>query len=175
MLAPSAAEQAELAASLPAPAAPPPGYSQMLVSDPFVVRTPTAMTIDLTALGLTNHWLEVTGSLVNEETGRGYEFTRSLEYYEGVEDGESWLEGSRSASAVLSGVPAGSYHLNLYPSAEPGTPGTTLHLDIVQEGSLWSNFGLVLLVLLSVPLYQWWRYNAFETSRWENSNFGPQS
>ena len=179
MLAPSAAQQAEQAAALPpatpAAASPPVGYSQMLVSDAIVVSAPMTLTIDLDALGLTNHWVEVTGSLVNEQTGRGYEFTRSLEYYEGVEDGESWSEGSRSTSAVLSGVPAGRYHLNLYPSAEPGTPGSTLHLRITQEGSLWSNFWLVLLVLLSVPLFQWWRYTAFETSRWENSNFGPRS
>lgn len=165
-------------AAAPAPAAtttPPPAYSQMLVSDPIVVTAPAVLTVDLHIPGLTNHWVEVTASLVNEQTGRGYEFTRSLEYYEGVEGGESWSEGSRSASAVLSQVPPGRYHLNLYPSAEPGTAGTTLTVAVEQSTAPYSNFWLVLLVLLSVPLLQWWRYSSFETERWENSNFGPDS
>jgi len=154
---------------------PPPAYSQVLVSDPIVVTAPAVLTVDLHIPGLTNHWVEVTASLVNEQTGRGYEFTRSLEYYEGVEGGESWSEGSRSASAVLSEVPPGHYHLNLYPSAEPGTAGTTLTVAVEQSTAVWSNFWLVLLALLSVPLLQWWRYSSFESRRWENSNFGPGS
>ena len=106
-----------------------PGYSQMLVSKTIELTHPAAVDITFAAPGLTNHWLEVTASLVNEQTGRGYEVTRSLEYYEGVEDGERWSEGSRSADAVVSGLPPGRYHLNLYPSPRSGHrrhhPGST--------------------------------------------------
>jgi hypothetical protein len=171
---------AKAAAALETPATPPPapatsGYNQMLVSKTIELTHPAAVDITFTAPGLTNHWLEVTASLVNEQTGRGYEVTRSLEYYEGVEDGESWSEGSRSADAVISGLPPGRYHLNLYPSAEAGTGDTRLELELEQHSGFASNFILILLMMSVLPLYQWARYGAFENSRWENSDFAPTS
>jgi hypothetical protein len=156
-----------------APAAP--GYNQMLVSKTIELTHPAAIDITLSAPGLTNHWLEVTASLVNEQTGRGYEVTRSLEYYEGVEDGESWREGDRSANAVISGLPAGRYHLNLYPSPEAGLGDTELTLELEQHTGFASNVVLILLLMSILPLYQWARHGAFENSRWENSDFAPTS
>ena len=164
------------AATTPAAtAAPSPGYSQMLVSKPIELTHPAAVDITFAAPGLTNHWLEVTASLVNEQTGRGYEVTRALEYYEGVEDGESWSEGNRSASAVISGLPPGRYHLNLYPSPEAGTGDTALELQLEQHSGFASNFWLILLLMSVLPLYQWIRHGAFENSRWENSDFAPST
>ncbi|MFD1873346.1 hypothetical protein [Hymenobacter bucti] len=171
------------AAAPTAPAAPatttPPaasaGYSQMLVSKTIVLTHPSAVDITFSALDLTNHWLEITASLVNEQTGRGYEVTRSLEYYAGVEDGESWSEGSRSVSAVISGLPPGRYHLNLYPSAEAGTGDTTLVLQVEQHSGFFSNFVLILVLMSAVPLWHWMRHGSFENSRWENSDFAPTS
>ncbi|MDJ0364817.1 hypothetical protein QMK33_06605 [Hymenobacter sp. H14-R3] len=160
--------------SATAVAAPPPA-STMLVTNSFTLAEPTALQIELAIPSLSNRWVEITASLVNEENGRGYEFTRSLEYYSGVEGGESWSEGSTSASAVFSSVPAGRYHLNLYPSAEPTTETATLQVTIEQNTELTSNLLLAILSLLAIPALQWWRYSSFETSRWENSNFGPQS
>jgi hypothetical protein len=159
----------------PAPAAGNTGYSQMLVSQSFELTHPSAVDINLTALDLSNHWMEVTASLVNEQTGRGYEVTRSLEYYEGVEDGEHWTEGDRSASAVISGLPPGRYHLNLYPSPEAGTRDTMLLLQVEQHANFASNFWLILVLMSVVPLWHWARHDSFETSRWENSDFAPTS
>ena len=164
-------------ATTTAPATSPPstGYNQMLVSKTITLTYPSAVDITFTAPGLTNHWLEVTASLVNEQTGRGYEVTRSLEYYEGVEDGEHWTEGDRSASAVVSGLPPGRYHLNLYPSAEAGVGDTELQLQVGQHSGFASNFWLILLLMSALPLWQWARRGSFEHSRWENSDFGPTS
>ncbi len=177
-LAATLAASASAAPTTPLPAAPATslpgtGYNQMLVSKTIVLTYPSAVDITFTAPDLTNHWLEVTASLVNEQTGRGYEVTRSLEYYEGVEDGEHWTEGDHSASAVISGLPAGRYHLNLYPSAEAGVGYTTLQLQVEQHSGFASNFWLILLLMSALPLWQWARHGSFETSRWENSDFGP--
>jgi hypothetical protein len=169
---------AALTATPETPATPPaatPGYNQMLVSKTIELTHPAAVDITFTAPGLTNHWLEVTASLVNEQTGRGYEVTRSLEYYEGVEDGEHWTEGDRSANAVISGLPPGRYHLNLYPSAEAGTGDTILELQLEQHSGFASNFILILLIMSVLPLYQFIRHGAFENSRWENSDFAPST
>jgi hypothetical protein len=151
-----------------------PGASiQMLVSPSFEIRGDRTLSIELETFGLTNHWVEVTASLVNEQTGRGYEFTRALEYYEGVESGESWSEGSRTAEATLSAVPAGRYHFNLYPSADAGTGSTELTLRLSEETAPWSNYFLALLGLGLLPLGVRWRRHSFEVERWQNSDFNP--
>jgi len=149
----------------------PEATSQMLVSRSFEVRGPAALAVTLEAPGITNHWVELTASLVNEQTGRGYEFTRSLEYYEGVEDGESWREGDRTAEAVLSAVPSGRYHFNFYPTVDKGTGVAQFTWRAEVNTPLWSNFWLLLGALGLVPVVVGWRRNAFEQTRWENSDF----
>jgi len=153
----------------------PEATSQMLVSRSFEVRGPAALAVTLEAPDITNHWVELTASLVNEQTGRGYEFTRSLEYYEGVEDGESWREGTRAAEAVLSAVPSGRYHFNFYPTVDKGTGVAQFTWRAEVNTPLWSNFWLVLGALAVVPVVVGWRRNAFERERWENSDFAPNA
>ena len=146
--------------------------SQMLVSRSFSLPSSTAIAVELEAPFLTNHWVELTASLVNEQTGRGYEFTRSLEFYSGIEDGENWSEGNRTESILLSAIPAGRYHFNLYPAMDKGTGDVPLNLRIEANTPLWSNYWLMLLVLALVPLGIGLRRYFFEQSRWQNSNFG---
>jgi hypothetical protein len=147
--------------------------SRMLVSNSFTIANAGALAVSLRSPDLINHWVEVTASLVNEQTGRGYEFTRSLEYYAGVEDGESWSEGDRSTDAVLSAVPAGRYHFNLYPTVDQGAGAVTLQLHTEENATLWSNFWLALGALGLMPLWVWWSRRSFEQSRWINSDFNP--
>ncbi|MBJ6145170.1 DUF4178 domain-containing protein [Hymenobacter sp. BT559] len=163
------------AATPSAPAAASTGYSQMLVSKTIVLTHPAALDITFTAPNLTNHWLEITASLVNEETGRGYEVTRALEYYEGVDDGESWSEGNHSVGALISSLPPGRYHLNLYPSPEAGMGDTTLVMELEQHADFFSNFLIILVLMSAVPLWHWMRHHSFESGRWENSDFAPSS
>jgi hypothetical protein len=149
--------------------------STVLVSEPFDVNGPSALSINLESPDLLNHWVELTTSLVNEETGRGYEFTRSLEYYEGVEDGEHWTEGSRSTQALLNSVPSGRYHLNFYPTLDKGTGSVGLRVAVRENPVLWSNYFLALGALAVLPLIVRWRRKGYEETRWENSDFGPAS
>lgn len=145
----------------------------MLVSESFDIKGPSALAIELEAPDLANHWVEATVSLVNEQTGRGYEFTRSLEFYFGTEDGETWSEGNRQAEALLSTVPAGNYHFNIYPTVDPGTGTTRLTLHLTENTTLWSNYFFALCGLAVLPLIVWWRRRDFEKARWENSDFSP--
>jgi hypothetical protein len=151
----------------------PGGTNQVLVSKSFDIGGPSALDVELAIPALDNHWVEVTASLVNEQTGRGYEFTRSVEYYHGYEDGENWHEGEHSVNAVLSHVPAGRYHFNLYPSLDQGLGTTNLTLYVEQNTPLWTNFWLMLLGLGLVPVLLGWRHLAFEHERWANSDFNP--
>ena len=147
--------------------------SEVLVSNSFEMVDHGAIDLRLEVPNLTNHWVEVTASLVNEQTGRGYEVTRAIEYYEGVEGGEHWTEGSRSTEAVLSSIPPGRYHVNLYPTVDKGTGFVTLQLTLHENAALWSNFFLILNGLALLPLWVWWRRRSFEQTRWANSDFNP--
>jgi len=149
------------------------GYQQMLVSKSFEMRERGALAVTLEIPDLTNHWAELTVSLVNEQTGRGDEFTRSIEYYEGYEGGEHWTEGSRTTEAVLSAVPRGHYHFNLYPTLDQGTGAVALYLRLEENTSLLSNYLLALGGLAVLPLWVWWRRRSFEQERWESSDYNP--
>ena len=151
-----------------------PGTGKVIVSPSFTLDHQTALQIDLTTT-LNNQWLELPVSLVNEQTGQGFEFTKNIEFYNGVEGGESWTEGSRDADAVLSRVPAGRYHLNFYPFTEAGPAAPDIAVKVTTDPPLWSNFFVVLLLLLIYPIWQYLRRASHETQRWNASDYGPTS
>lgn len=153
------------------PGVPNVGTNRVLVSSSFTLAHQTALDIDLSAT-VSNQWLELPVSLVNEQTGQGFEFTKNIEFYNGVESGESWSEGSRSANAVLSRVPAGRYHLNFYPITGPGTP-PLLKVEVMADPPLPSNFFIVLALLLLLPGLHWLHVHWHERRRWSNSDYSP--
>lgn len=152
----------------------PSGNSKILVSTSFEVTAPTALVIDLEA-NVDNQWMELPVSLVNEATGQDFEFTKILEYYQGTEGGERWSEGNQTDDAVLSAVPAGRYHLNLYPVSEnlqtPNTQPLSITIGVTEQPVLPSNFFLAAMLLLAFPAVQWWRRISHESGRWAASDF----
>jgi hypothetical protein len=144
------------------------------VSRSFQVDGPTSLDLELSVPDLSNNWVEVSASIINEQTGSAYEATRAIEYYSGVEGGESWSEGRHSESVNFNAVPTGRYHVNLYPTADPAHPATgPLSVQVAADTSLWSNFWLALLVLVVPVVVLWIRRQSFEKSRGENSDYGP--
>lgn len=120
-----------------------------IVTSRFHVEGPTALGINL-ASAISNEWLEISGTLVNEKTGESYDFTKSLEYYHGYEDGESWSEGSHEEVAVLSNIPTGDYHLNLYPYME-SRRAVEITTEVSQNEFLTSNMLVTLLAIVIYP------------------------
>jgi hypothetical protein len=119
-----------------------------------------------------NNWCEATIVLVNDKTNESWEVTKGIEYYHGSESGESWSEGSQSESIILSEIPAGQYHFNVYPVT--GDPmQSNLSIKVQSNVTLWRNILLTLLVLLLYPLYCWFRMRSYEKQRWRNSDFSP--
>jgi hypothetical protein len=149
-----------------------PGTGKVIVSPSFTLDHQAALQVDLTT-SLNNQWLELPVSLVNEQTGQGFEFTKNIEFYNGVEGGESWTEGSRDADAVLSRVPPGRYHLNFYPFTEASNAAPGIEVRVTADPPLWSNFFIVLLLLLIYPIWQFFRRANHETQRWSQSDYGP--
>ncbi|OGX83222.1 DUF4178 domain-containing protein [Hymenobacter coccineus] len=151
-----------------------PGTGKVIVSPSFTVGQQGPLEIDLTTT-VSNQWLELPVSLINEQTGQGFEFTKNIEFYHGVEDGESWSEGGRDADAVLSRVPAGRYHLNFYPFSEAGPAAPDIAVTVTADPPLWSNFLLALVTILVFPAFQLWRSSDHEARRWSESDYGPTS
>jgi hypothetical protein len=122
--------------------------------------------------GLNNNWLETTIVLVNEVTNQTWEVTKGIEYYQGVEDGESWTEGETSAEVLLSEIPKGKYHLNIYTAS--GDPmRDVLAVKVVSNVTLWRNLLVCILVLCLFPAYTYLKMRSFERKRWSNSDYSP--
>jgi hypothetical protein len=147
---------------------------KVLVSAPFDVQDSSAVLHFVVRAEVDNTWLELPVSIVNEQTGQGFEFTKNIEYYHGYESGESWSEGSVEAEATLTKVPAGRYHVNLYPVTENHRPvGFTL--TVLENPWQPSNFFLFVLALLLYPGILYYLRYKHEEGRWEQSNFDAPS
>lgn len=122
--------------------------------------------------GVNNNWLETTIVLVNEATNQTWEVTKGIEYYQGFEDGERWTEGETSAEVLLSEIPKGKYHLNIYTAS--GDPmRDALSVKVVSNVTLWRNLLVCILVLCLFPAYTYLRMRNFERKRWSNSDYSP--
>ncbi|MDR6941554.1 DUF4178 domain-containing protein [Mucilaginibacter pocheonensis] len=119
-----------------------------------------------------NNWLETTVVLVNEKNNQSWEVTESIEYYHGYEAGESWTEGSQEANVLLSDIPNGKYHLNIYP-ASGDTTNKNIHINILANPVIWRNVWVTILLLCLYPLYAWYRMRNYEKQRWMNSDYSP--
>ncbi len=119
-----------------------------------------------------NNWLETNIVLVNEKTNETWEVTEGVEYYSGNEGGESWTEGSKTTTVLLSSIPKGSYHLNVYPAA--GDPATkNIFIRVSTNVTTWLNLLIACFALCLYPIYCWFRKTSFEKQRWLNSNYSP--
>ncbi|GAA4335415.1 hypothetical protein GCM10023149_43400 [Mucilaginibacter gynuensis] len=119
-----------------------------------------------------NNWLEATIVLVNEKTNETWEVTEGIEYYHGYEGGESWSEGSQSTTSLLSSIPGGRYHLNVYPAS--GDPlRNSVNIKVTTNITVWMNLIITCILLCIYPAYCWYRMRNFEKQRWLNSDFSP--
>ncbi|HPU79073.1 DUF4178 domain-containing protein [Accumulibacter sp.] len=121
---------------------------------------------------LANNWLSLNITLVEKNTGEAYEGTQEISYYKGVEDDESWSEGSASDEMVFRAVPPGTYYLVIdYELGPDSTLAVADTLEVVRNPAGWSNFVLLLIFLAVFPLLSRWRRSAFEARRWSESDF----
>jgi hypothetical protein len=122
-----------------------------------------------------NNWVYVAGDLINEETGLVQSFELPMEYYHGVEDGESWSEGDPEQTDYLPAVPEGRYTMRLEAQWEnwnqPTPPQITVQVE--QGVPRIANLLLVLIALSVIPVLTAIRHFSFERRRWADSAFNP--
>lgn len=120
---------------------------------------------------LADDWFFAEFSLVNEATGDEYNFTKEVSYYSGIEDGYRWTEGSTSGEALLSAIPGGRYHLNIYP--ELSTHDHEINVLLKRDKLTGTNFFVTALALILYPVIFYMRRRRFERKRWEESDYSP--
>ena len=121
---------------------------------------------------INNNWMEATSVLVNEKTNQTWEVNQGIEHYSGYEGGESWSEGSKKASILLSSIPAGNYHLNVYPATGDLFP-QTINVSVTLNATLWRNLICTILLICLYPFFTIYKVRSFERQRWSNSDFSP--
>lgn len=145
--------------------------TQSVFSDPFTLQGRKNIAISATS-EVDNSWVYFEGDLINQDTGLVQPFSLPVEYYHGVEDGESWSEGSHSKEVFLSALPAGTYTLRLegqWEHWEQQSPPLNVKIEQgVAHGIYWL---LALAVLSVVPVIVFFRKLSFEGRRWKDSMY----
>ena len=148
------------------------------VTDIFEIPGARASNVEVTAEGnLDNRWCAYHVSLINDDTGDAHDVGIETSWYHGVEDGESWTEGSSDGSARIAHVQPGRYYLFIEPESGTGNEPETFRADQPTPGPLvfsytvaaysdvvdWRMLGYVLLLMLPCPFWMTWRV-------WRRSN-----
>ncbi|MDQ3255554.1 MAG: DUF4178 domain-containing protein, partial [Acidobacteriota bacterium] len=154
-----------------------PGQSddtQVIFTEPFELVDRQNVRVSGRA-NVDNNWLYVAGDLINEETGLVQQFELPIEFYSGVEDGESWTEGERDPAAHLSSLPGGKYTMRLEVQWDKERPPAVAVLTVKLEQGVARgvNFFLALFALSVLPLIVLVKQIMFEWRRWQDSSFNP--
>jgi hypothetical protein len=133
---------------------------------------PSAVRVE-TITDVNNQWVGVGYALVNDDTGQTFEFAREVSYYHGVDQGESWSEGSRADGVTLSRIPSGRYFLRIEPDGDRAGRPVHYRVRIIRDAatSIWFVAALVLIVI--PPIAATWRSATFERQRWAESDHAP--
>jgi hypothetical protein len=145
--------------------------TQVFFSEPFDLAARRNIRI-IGESPVQNTWVYLEGDLINEETGLVQGFPIDISYYQGVEDGESWTEGSQNDSAYSSAMPAGKYVLRLEGQWEKWQQPAIVTVKVEQNVTHGFNLILVLIVLSIGPIIMGIYHIHFERKRWSESMFG---
>jgi len=146
--------------------------TQVLFSDPFQLKGHKNIRVTGSS-NIDNTWLYVEGDLINNDTGEVQTFSLPVEYYHGVEDGESWSEGSQTPSTHLSALPAGQYVLRIEAQWEKWQQPATLSVRIDQGVPRVLHLFLAMVFVSIIPVLVAFHQFSFERRRWADSEYSP--
>ncbi|HEV7240302.1 MAG TPA: DUF4178 domain-containing protein [Thermoanaerobaculia bacterium] len=123
---------------------------------------------------LQNNWLHLGVDLVDESDGRLKSFEIPLEYYSGVDGGESWSEGKHTRRMFLSAPKKGPHVLRVEAHWEGGkSPPSQVHIRVREGVFRGLHFVLALIAISIIPFFAVIRQAVFESRRWAESSFSP--
>ncbi len=123
---------------------------------------------------LENDWVAAELSLVNEETGEEFFFMIETEHYSGVENGESWKEGSYWNNGAVTGISKGRYHLEITPFSQPGSVQKNIKFSFSFYKGSWTIFTVFSLLLVLVNVLLMYSKTSFEAKKqaFEDGGYG---
>lgn len=151
-----------------------PATPQAVFSQPFEIQANKNIRISASA-PVNNSEADLDVDLVNEQNDEVESVNIPISYYAGVEDGESWSEGSKDSDATLSSLPAGKYMLRVEGTLDNVTGPLPVSVKVEQGVNRGVNFCCALVVLLIVPIFGIIRKWSFESGRWKDSMFSTSS
>ncbi|HTH51389.1 MAG TPA: DUF4178 domain-containing protein, partial [Pyrinomonadaceae bacterium] len=143
-------------------------------------QTASSQAFDLTAnknvritagANVNNSWADLDVDLYNEQNQEIESVNVPVEYYSGVEDGESWSEGGKSQDATISSPGAGHYTLQVHGTWEQWQQPMPVQIKVEQGVNRGVNFFCAFIVLLIAPVLGLFRKVSFESARWRDSMF----
>lgn len=148
--------------------------SQSIFSQPFDIKPNSNVRITAGAQ-VSNSWADLDVDLVNDQSQEVESVNVPIEYYSGVEDGESWSEGGTSTDATLSSLPAGKYTLKVEGTWQNWQQPMPVTVKVEQNVNRGVNFCFAFVLLLIAPLLGIFRKFSFESRRWKDSMFSGSS
>jgi hypothetical protein len=145
------------------------------VTDPFEVKGHTSNLELTTSTTLDNNWIYLNYALINQDTGKAYDFGREISYYHGYDEDGFWSEGHHNDSVAIPSVPAGTYYLRIEPESDLGRGTIGYQIALKRDVPQFSFFGIALLALLAPAGLLTWRTLNFEHLRWAESDHAPAS
>jgi len=151
------------------------GYdsSKVYISPSFQLKNGNANVEFTLDANVDNNWLETDIVLVNDKTGDEYNVSMGVEFYSGIEDGESWTEGDHETNSLIEKVPEGFYHLEISPSTTFPNLVSNFTLRVHRGVAVYGGFLLILLLLSIYPAISYYQEKTFEYRRWQSSDYSP--
>jgi len=124
-----------------------------------------------------NNWIDMEANLVNANNGQEYGLQQTVEYYHGVDDGDSWSEGDTHETTYLSSIPSGDYFLRIETARD--TTGSNwnavkdLSVTVRNDVPMHRNLFIFLGMLLVWPIVAYIYFYVNERRRWQNSPYTP--
>ncbi|MCE9502015.1 MAG: DUF4178 domain-containing protein [Leptospira sp.] len=145
------------------------------VTDTFKLEGKNAnVYITADAPALDNRYIYFSLALINSKTDVAMDTGIELSYYHGIDDGESWSEGSKDSSIVINEVEEGEYYLRIEPESD--VPDTLRYkISLRRDDPIVWPFFVVFPLLLLPLIYSFFRYKSFESSRMETSDYAYSS
>jgi hypothetical protein len=123
-----------------------------------------------TATSVSNQWIYLNYTLINDDSGQAYDIGREVSYYSGVDSDGAWTEGSKLDDVVLSSVPPGRYYLRIEPETDPGIGSIKYTIAVRRDVVALELYWAALAALLVPALLLSWRAFNFEQLRWSESD-----
>ncbi|HEX4454334.1 MAG TPA: DUF4178 domain-containing protein [Kofleriaceae bacterium] len=143
----------------------------VIFSDPFQLDGGQNVALIFRAPSLDNNWVYIASDLVDQATGEVVNLETNLEYYSGIDDGDSWSEGSRDDTLHIGPQPAGTYLIRFEGQSGP-LRSEHVHVEVRQGVFRFGNLALAMFVLgLPLSIVGLISY-LHEKRRWENSSAG---